>query len=115
MTNLILSPTCKYFRIGDKDDYVVLDGGRVIGRASPANAGRSSMVLDDNSFGYSALARQAGLWGQKKGPGNNATHLALTTAYPEWEPVRDAVLKITFAQLLRSCSRIVGPRAGQPF
>jgi hypothetical protein len=32
MTNLILSPTRKYFRIGDKDDYVVLDGGRVIGR-----------------------------------------------------------------------------------
>ena len=31
-------------------------------------------------------------------------HLALTTAYPEWEPVRDAVLKITFAELLRSCS-----------
>jgi hypothetical protein len=32
MTNLILSPTHKYFGIGDKDDYVVLDGGRVIGR-----------------------------------------------------------------------------------
>jgi hypothetical protein len=32
MSNLILSPTRKYFRIGDKDDYVVLDGRRVIGR-----------------------------------------------------------------------------------
>jgi len=31
-TNLLLSPTRKYFRIGDKDDYCVLDGGRVIGR-----------------------------------------------------------------------------------
>ena len=31
-------------------------------------------------------------------------HLALTTAYSEWEPVRDAVLKITFAELLRSYS-----------
>jgi len=30
--NLILSPTKKYFGFGDKDDYVVLDGGRVIGR-----------------------------------------------------------------------------------
>src|SRR5215813_9251002 len=32
MSNLLLSPTRKYFRIGDKDDFVVLDGGRVIGR-----------------------------------------------------------------------------------
>jgi hypothetical protein len=32
MTNLLLSPTRKYFRIGDKNDYCVLDGGRVIGR-----------------------------------------------------------------------------------
>jgi hypothetical protein len=32
MTNLLLSPTRKYFRIGDENDYVVLDGGRVIGR-----------------------------------------------------------------------------------
>jgi hypothetical protein len=32
MTNFLLSPTRKYFRIGDKDDYCVLDGGRVIGR-----------------------------------------------------------------------------------
>jgi hypothetical protein len=30
--NLLLSPTRKYFQIGDKDDYVVLDGGRVIRR-----------------------------------------------------------------------------------
>ena len=30
--NLTLSPTTKYFGFGDKDDYVVLDGGRVIGR-----------------------------------------------------------------------------------
>jgi hypothetical protein len=32
MPNLLLSPTRRYFRIGDKDDYCVLDGGRVIGR-----------------------------------------------------------------------------------
>ena len=32
MANLALSPTRKYFGFGDKDDYVVLDGGRVIGR-----------------------------------------------------------------------------------
>ena len=32
MTNLLLSPTRKHYRIGDKDDYVVLDGGRIIGR-----------------------------------------------------------------------------------
>jgi hypothetical protein len=32
MADLKLSPTRKYFRIGDKDDYVVLDGGRMIGR-----------------------------------------------------------------------------------
>src|SRR5262249_60676198 len=32
MTTLLLSPTRKHFRIGDKGDYCVLDGGRVIGR-----------------------------------------------------------------------------------
>jgi len=32
MTSLLLSPTRKHYRIGDKDDFVVLDGGRVIGR-----------------------------------------------------------------------------------
>ena len=32
MANLLLSPTRKYFRFGDKDDYCVLDGGRIIGR-----------------------------------------------------------------------------------
>jgi hypothetical protein len=32
MVELILSPTRKYFRIGDKNDYCVLDGSRVIGR-----------------------------------------------------------------------------------
>jgi hypothetical protein len=33
MTNLLLSPTKKkYFHFGDKNDYCVLDGGRVIGR-----------------------------------------------------------------------------------
>ena len=29
---LFISPTKRYFGFGDKDDYVVLDGGRVIGR-----------------------------------------------------------------------------------
>jgi hypothetical protein len=32
MANLLLSPTRKHFRIGDKNDYCVLDGGRVVGR-----------------------------------------------------------------------------------
>jgi hypothetical protein len=32
MTTLLLSPTRKHFRIGDKNDYVVLDDGRMIGR-----------------------------------------------------------------------------------
>jgi hypothetical protein len=32
MAALKLSPTRKHYRIEDKDDYVVLDGGRVIGR-----------------------------------------------------------------------------------
>jgi hypothetical protein len=32
MTNLILAPTKRYFGFGSKNDYVVLDGGRVIGR-----------------------------------------------------------------------------------
>jgi hypothetical protein len=32
MANLLPSPTRKHFRIGDKNDYCVLDGGRVIGR-----------------------------------------------------------------------------------
>ena len=32
MADLKLSPTRKHYRIGDKDDYVVLDGSRVIGR-----------------------------------------------------------------------------------
>jgi hypothetical protein len=32
MADLKLSPTRKHYRIGDKDDYVVLDGARVIGR-----------------------------------------------------------------------------------
>jgi hypothetical protein len=32
VTNISLTPTKKYFGFGDKDDHVVLDGGRVIGR-----------------------------------------------------------------------------------
>ena len=32
MTELKLARTQKYFRFGDENDYVVLDGGRVIGR-----------------------------------------------------------------------------------
>jgi hypothetical protein len=32
MANLRLAPTTRYFGIGDANDYVVLDGGRVIGR-----------------------------------------------------------------------------------
>ena len=32
MTNLILTPTRRYFGFGDQNDYVVLGGDRVIGR-----------------------------------------------------------------------------------
>jgi hypothetical protein len=32
MSDLRLAPTSKYFGIGGTDDYVVLDGARVIGR-----------------------------------------------------------------------------------
>ncbi len=32
MAVLVLSRTKKYFGFGDKNDFVVLDGGRVIGR-----------------------------------------------------------------------------------
>jgi len=32
MAELTLAKTCKYFRFGDENDYVVLDGGRVVGR-----------------------------------------------------------------------------------
>jgi hypothetical protein len=32
MVNLILTPTKRYFGIGDKNDFCVLDGGRPIGR-----------------------------------------------------------------------------------
>jgi hypothetical protein len=32
MTNLLLAPTRKYFGFGNFDDYVVLEGGRVVGR-----------------------------------------------------------------------------------
>ena len=32
MSQLRLAPTTRYFGIGDAIDYVVLDGGRVIGR-----------------------------------------------------------------------------------
>jgi hypothetical protein len=65
MTTLLLSPTRKHFRIGDENDYVVLDGGRVIGRIflqPQARAGRSVLVLDDNGFGHSTVNRQARLF-----------------------------------------------------
>jgi len=61
MMNLVLSPTKKYFRIGDKNDYRVLDGGRVIGRAR-----RPTVVLDDNGFRYSSVAGQAGLFSKPR-------------------------------------------------
>jgi hypothetical protein len=32
MTKLVLAPSRRYFGFGNRNDYVVLDGGRVIGR-----------------------------------------------------------------------------------
>jgi hypothetical protein len=70
MTNLLLSPTQKYFRFGDKNDYCVLEGGRVIGRIflhPQAPGGRPSfwtITASDipsslDKRGYSATREQA--------------------------------------------------------
>jgi hypothetical protein len=58
MTTLLPSPTRKHYRIGDENDYVVLDGGRVIGRIfrQPQAPGRPTVVLDDNRSGHSSVA-----------------------------------------------------------
>ena len=60
---LFLASTKRYFGFGDKDDHVVLDGGRVIGRIfqqPQAPEGRPS-VLDDNSAWVSAINSQSRL------------------------------------------------------
>ena len=59
MANLLLPPTRKYFRIGDKNDYCVLDGGRIFLNPQ-APDGRP--FWDDNGSGYSTVDRQAGLF-----------------------------------------------------
>ena len=62
MTNLLLSPTRKYFWIGDENDYVVLDGGRVIGRIMlhpHASDGRSWFTTSLDKRGYSATREEA--------------------------------------------------------
>jgi len=48
MAELRLAHTVKYFGFGDSDDYVVLDGARVIGRIflRTASASRAPLVLD---------------------------------------------------------------------
>ncbi len=67
---LTLSPASKYFGFSDKTDYVVLDGGRVIGRifsAPQGPAGRNWMwtiTAPDiepsvHNRGYSAAREQA--------------------------------------------------------
>jgi hypothetical protein len=43
MNELRLAPTSKYFGIGGSDDYVVLDGGRVIGRILPIRRDQSAV------------------------------------------------------------------------
>ena len=66
MANLALSPTRKYFGFGDKDDYVVLDGGRVIGRKFLHPQGPESVVMDDNCSRHSAINRQAWIFGNAR-------------------------------------------------
>jgi hypothetical protein len=53
---LALASTKCYFGFGDKDDHVVLDGGRVIGRIFPiaAIAARSQPDVDDHRNGVPA-------------------------------------------------------------
>jgi hypothetical protein len=50
MVNLTLAPTRKYFRFGDQDDYVVLDGGRCIGRIF-----RSPQAPEDHPWFWTLL------------------------------------------------------------
>ena len=70
MTNLLLGRTSKYFRFGDQNDYVVLDGGRVIGRIFMAPQGPEGQpwfwtITDPeqapsiHNRGYSATREQA--------------------------------------------------------
>jgi hypothetical protein len=55
MANLLLSPTRKYFRIGDKNDYCVLDGGRIF--LNPQAPDGRPWFWDDNGSGYSTVDR----------------------------------------------------------
>jgi hypothetical protein len=48
MANLLLSPTRKHFRIGDKNDFVVLVGGRVIGRIFLQPLAAQRLLTDAN-------------------------------------------------------------------
>jgi hypothetical protein len=65
MANLALSPTMKYFGFGDKEDYVVLDGGRVIGRIRRVQKARRWTVTAPDlppsidKRGYCATREQA--------------------------------------------------------
>jgi hypothetical protein len=60
MSNLRLAPTRKYFGFGSFDDYVVLKGGRVVGRIllHPQGPDGRAMVLVDHRNGLSAFSLQ---------------------------------------------------------
>lgn len=67
MSTLTLATTRRYFGFGNLNDYVVLNGGRVIGRIIRKRGGRA-VVLDDHAMekppsfynrGYSTTRAQA--------------------------------------------------------
>ena len=60
---LILASTKRYFGFGDKDNHVVLDGGRVIGRIfQQPQAPEGFVVLDNHCARASAINPQSRLF-----------------------------------------------------
>jgi len=61
-TDLILAPARRYFGFGDKNDYVVLGGGRVIGRIMhhPQATGGQPWFWTITAMGYPPSANSRG-------------------------------------------------------